>query len=370
MLKTLKKPYTQRPLIELIANIVNDFDVDALNELHQNRGLFRYKQRKSLLLVDFLYSLSRSKTAARFCGSDKLLTEKAYDLTLAKFFEIPVQNSKGIETKGTDCRYYFRAFMNYFQNKYKFDDIDSLETELHCASRLQSFITRHFYFSCLECIRRQKRLYRRYIWRLDDCNMSLWMPTEMTGNMCRKWLTDNIPQINTEGIGEKDRIQQIIYDRLGRRKLISLQSCRAPIPDRSDYGNPVSESLSSDGLAELVSREKSEIIDTLNRKIASLGAEKLKHLINDIFENILTGRSKAADIACKYGIDKVTFSRFAGTKWASRQDFDPAAVPVLWKNTAGILAADDRFVEAAKSAGIWQRIEKIFKHNRESNHHE
>ncbi len=368
--KPPKKPYKQKPLVELICDIIYCFDFDALNELHENRTLFRYKHRKSLVLVDYLYCLSQSKTTASYCNSDKLLTEQAYDLTMAKFFEIPAQNSTGLETNGTDCRYYFRAFMNYFQKKYKLDDIDSLETELRCASQLQSFVTRHFYLSCLECIRRQKRLYRRYIWRLDNCKMSLWMPTEMTGNMCRKWLDKNINDLNPGNVGQKDRIQQIIYDRLGRRKLISLDSCKALIPDKRDYQNPVTESLSADGLAGLVSQEKSETINTLNYKIASLGTDRLKHLITDIFENILTGKSQDGQIACKYDIDKVTFSRFAGTKWSNRDKFDAGTIPVLWKNTAGVLACDDRFVEAAKNAGLWQRIQKIFKDNCESNRHE
>ena len=362
MYKTLAKQIKQKEktLVELVGSIVNDFDILSLQEIHENRDMFRYKEKRSLLLVDYLYCLSQSRTALELCNNKRILTEKAYDLTLSKFFEIPQKHLSGSETGGIDCRYYFRAFMDYFKKKHELKGLHSpLDIELQAASFFQSFVTRHFYLSCLECIRQERKMFRRYQWRLSGQIISIWMPSEMTGSMCRNWLNSTIEDIDLCQIGEKDRIQQIVYDRLGRKRLVSLCTFQPEVSGIEYYESPVSDELPNQGLAEMVSQEKSERIDQLNHKIAGIGAERLKQMILEIFEELLSGRCQARDIALRYGLDKVTFSRFAGTRWSNSDNI--TTVPVLWKNTASILAADDRFVEAAKNSGLWDRIRMICK---------
>ena len=123
--------------------------------------------------------------------------------------------------------------------------------------------------------------------------------------------------------------------------------------------NPVSYELCREGVGKLVAQEKSEIPDQLHYKIAELGPERIRNMVLEIFEKLLPKKCQARDIANSYGLDKITFSRFAGTKWANSDSINPLRVPVLWRNTAGMLASDDKFVEAAKNSGLWDRIRAV-----------
>ena len=141
--------------------------------------------------------------------------------------------------------------------------------------------------------------------------------------------------------------------------MISLDCFPYEIPGKEHFGSSVSDEMPRQGLAEIVSQEKSESIDQLHYKIAELGPVRIKRMVLEIFDQLLGGKCRAKEIACKYGLDKVTFSRFAGTKWSNSDTVNPSRVPVLWKNTAGILASDDRFVQAAKNSGLWDKIRAI-----------
>jgi hypothetical protein len=146
---------------------------------------------------------------------------------------------------------------------------------------------------------------------------------------------------------------------LGYRRLISLSHFPYELPGKEPHEIPVSDWLCRQGVAKVVAQEKAENLDQLHKKITALGAEKVKTMVLDIFEQLLEGGCRAMDIAGRYGLDKVTFSRFAGTQWALRDDICAGQIPVLWKNTARMLACDDRFVEAAKQSGLWDRIKLV-----------
>lgn len=107
------EPYTQMALVELIRRVVWRADVQALCELHENRPLFRHQNSQPLLLVDFLVRLKQWAQSRRWCQSQPMVLEQAFDQTLAKFLNIPGKNElyqEPTETLGPDCRYYYRAY--------------------------------------------------------------------------------------------------------------------------------------------------------------------------------------------------------------------------------------------------------------------
>ena len=65
-------------------------------------------------------------------------------------------------------------------------------------------------------------------------------------------------------------------------------------------------------------------------------------------------------IADSFGINRSTFTRFAGSNWLSQsgksQDYP---TPDLWFNTAETLASHPLFVRVAEDAGILDRLEKV-----------
>ena len=59
--------YTYMSLVALVERIVKDEDKDALNELHENRSFFRFKDSRPLLMIDFLVKLKQQPTSRKWC---------------------------------------------------------------------------------------------------------------------------------------------------------------------------------------------------------------------------------------------------------------------------------------------------------------
>ena len=97
-----------RPLSLLITLIVVGSRA-ALDEFHNSRVLFRYKGN-SYRLVEFLQIL-RDNEIDR--GTNPIIADDTYDLTLAKFSNIPEEShEQKIRFANVDCRKHFRACLN------------------------------------------------------------------------------------------------------------------------------------------------------------------------------------------------------------------------------------------------------------------
>jgi len=311
-------------LLELSRRIVEYDDTEALKELHDNRPLFCYKDDNSLLMADFLLKVGQSQITYRWCGYDSAIAEDAYDLTLAKFLNIPFKNSnnsESAETDGPDCHYYYKAFYRHTIARLETKSPTSvIEEELMVAGMLQKMVMRHFYFSCLECRRRAQKLIRCYQWKLDRYILPVWLPVEMPGRRIEKWLSDNIPDVDPSLPGEQDTVQAIVNKLLYRPKMVALHEIAQQGKDMpakaASLPSILEEEISAEGLAEVVAQEKSDNIDQQRPAIQLLGKRKLKALILEIFHKLTFGNCQTAGLARKFGVTKATFSRFAGCKWS------------------------------------------------------
>jgi len=361
-----KQPdYKQMSLLELSGHIVRNSDMNALKELHDNRSLFHYKDDTPLLMADYILKLKQSKIANQWCGHDSMVLENAYDLTMAKFLNTPAEcgdECESDETQGPDCRYYYEAFYDYATVKLEAkSSTNIIEAELIAAKMLQRMVMRHFYLSCLECKRQGQKLVRRYHWKLNCHTLAVWLPTEMPGNRCRKWLSDNIPDVDPARPGERNRVQTIVNQLLRRPRIVPLYEMNGK--GKNVMARPTSlhaiieDDISTKGLAEVVADEKADNIEQQRSAIRQLGRYKLKILILGVFDCLSCGNYEAANFVTKFSLSKATFSRFAGCRWANNDNGAVAGfIPDLWRNTAHILASDPCFIQMAQEAGVWKRV--------------
>jgi len=352
-------------LLRLCALIHREADADALKELHANRPLFRMTGGKLLLMAEYLVSLKQRHIAYEWCGRDCVVLEKAYDLTLAKFFNLPNKCEAGTapgETDGPDCRYYYKAFHDHAVAQLKRQPPqDAIRAEYMSAALLQKMVMRHFYLSCLECSRQAQKLVKRYAWRLNGRTLYIWLPIEIPGKRCQTWLQDSIPDVDHKRPGERDRVQAIVDRLIAKRRILSLEELGRNVegtPLASSAGLPsVEEGISTDGLAESVAEEKADNIKYQRPAIQSLGKARLRQLVRRIFDDLVSERYEAKNIASDFGLSKATFSRFAGSRWNNSPERNALSpVPDLWRNLAHVLASHSTFRKAAQKAGVWRQV--------------
>ena len=358
--------YGRVPLIQLAMGISQWADHQALRELHANRSVFRNRSNQLVVLAEFLADLRDRDITFQWCGRDPVVVDQAYDLTLSKFLNLPSQRPDGrqnAEHDGPDCRHYYRAFCNHAAAVLKEQPAGNLlDRELRAATLLQTLVTRHFYLSCLECWRRAQKLVRRYRWQVDGASLLIWLPVEMSGRRCRRWLETNFPDVDPKRPGERDRLQGRVDRLLARRRVLSLDRLSASEGQvLAHHSRPqCADDISIHGLAAVVAGEKAENLEAQRPSIKVLGGPTVKRLVETVFESLATNQHKAETIARTFGLSKATFSRFAGCHW--RRDSGASgesAVPDLWRNTAHILASCEEFVAVARQAGVWDRVRRV-----------
>jgi len=363
----IRQRYQRMPLTQLVCDIFQNSDRLALRELHEHRQVFRLRSGQCVLMAEFLLDLKDRDLTFQWCSRDPVVVDQAYDLTLAKFHDLPSLSPDGgaaASSQGPDCRHYFRAFGEHMaEESEKRPPTSLIDAEIRAADALQRLVTRHFYLSCLECSRRAAKLVRRYTWKVNGERLGLWLPVEMGGSHCRRWLQDNVPDADPARPGERDRVQAIIDRRLGRRRILSLDR----LQERGAYGAAAAEpetwaeEVSSVGLADAVAEEKAENIDEQRPSLRGLGEGRLKELIRTVFASLAEDRYHADRIAADFGLSKATFSRFAGCRWRrdGRDSTGATGIRDLWRNTAHVLASHEDFVAVARDAGVWDRVRQV-----------
>lgn len=357
--------YRRLPLVELIELIAHHGDLAALRELHEHRTIFHHKRGPGLRLVEYLQRLRESSVAQRLCGHNANILDRAYDLTNDKFSRLPGnpasrgrrQAARGRQ-RGPDCRYYFRAFLEYVAQNAK-TSRSALEAELFAARRLQTFVYRHFLFSCKDAARQEPGASRTFFWRVNGRGIRVWMPSDMSRVQCKGWLKANVEAPDFRRPGERKRVQGIIDQRLGRPAVLRFSQALGEKAGRMSKCQSipwsVQHEMSTGGLAAAVAREKAQAIHRQRPAIRRLGPDQLARMIRCIFEELAAGTYKDSEVAHEFGLSKPTFSRFAGSRW-SRRDTSATVIPDLWRNTAQVLAGNAVFTESAKAAGIWDQV--------------
>ena len=349
-----KTNYRTMSVIELVELIVEDSDRAALREFHDHRRIFRFGESQSLLLTDFIDALCNSPWALGLAGHNYNLIEKTYDHLIDRFSNIPNDNYP----QGSDCRYYFDAFLASVYRLCRQDNIDNpLEKELLAAKTLQNMIVHHFKYCLKECTRNLNPLRTRYQWDVNGGSIIVWMPVLVSGHDRRVWLEEHIINPDPVNPAEKYRIQQIIDSQFGLPTIEDFEYCRETFIQQDDrHLLPDQEEIDVKGLASAVADEKSKNIDGMRPAIKALGKQKLGDLICCIFQDISYDSYEEKRIAEKFCISRATLSRFAGSRWHISAC---ERCPDLWSNLARVLAKNTAFTEAARQYGIWDKVLKI-----------
>jgi hypothetical protein len=293
------------------------------------------------------------------------VADAAYDLTLEKFAQLPPASPASAppgRLVGTDCRKYFGAYLRYLEQEAGgLAWYATVKGEGAAAQILQRFVVRHFHLSLREACRNVGGT--RYVWRRPEGDVTLVMPRWLSGLARRRWLEENVPDVDLSRPDERFRIQSLIDVRLvsdadaGAESWAERQQRCVPGIDSPLF------SLSVDGLARVLAQEKSDAIDLQRPAIRALGAAKLQAMITRVFDDLSDGELRDTDVANEYGLAKATFSRFAGSQWSRTYGNGGSCVPDLWANTAQILASDPVFTEAARAAGVWERVRSVVRAN-------
>lgn len=365
--RTLAKDST----VKLIRRIVEDSDRSALEVFLETRKLFRIKNGPPLLLHEFLLKL-RDRLVRSFALNDVQLADCAYDLTLAKYSNLPVTapnktklDDYSLKGTGTDCRNYYRAFLSKMhrgkdQGKIK----NRAEEESYAGVVIQKMVYNNFLQSKLEC-QRDTPFSVRYMWEVNGVKLYLWYPSYMTAKEFRNWLEENIKDLNHRRPYEQKHIQSLIDVALKRGYHISTDDPDALIGLNKEMGKESSPTEQKEsqmfvgGLSEAVARRKVEEIQELRPSIAKLGEKTITVMILQIFSDLSVGAYSVTETADQYGVSKPTFSRFAGNKWFEKieqfenvGDIKNIVIPDLWKNTAEILAENPYFLEKVLNFGF------------------
>ena len=359
--------YGRLTLLRLAELIARSSDSKALRELHDNRRVFYYHNNQPFRLAEFADKLRQSRQARRWCNGESEILEKAYDLTISKFNNLPnpENNCPEVKLEGPNCRYYYEAFIKQAakttDSQFHYRDDDK---EREVAKLLQNLIVRHFRLSCQECSRRDRELTTRYLWQVNGHTMEIFLPLDIEGRQRGKWLADNIRDVDPTRPGERDRVQDIVDDLTRKRNILSLEDIEENtiVADPPDFGPQIQQEITVKGLADVVAGEKAENIEVQRDAIQQLGKEKLRQLVRQVFDCLARGEYEVVKVAENFGINKTTFSRFAGSNWLTQSGKSRNyPIPDLWFNTAQTLAGHPVFVRVAEDTGILSRVEKVLK---------
>jgi hypothetical protein len=397
---SLKKEST----VSLMRRIVDNSDTLAVKVFHEMRRLF-YRSGKWVRLAEFVRALKDSSVGgareekSAFINMSEV-SDSAYDLTLAKFRNIPSQNLNPVMTdnKGftwnVDCRKYFKALLEKIDTTLNEEKITSeIDIENRVAEIAMGFVIGHFDLSMKECKRRDTTS-TRYVWEVGGRKIYLFRPSHLTAGQLRKWLEDNIADINPDAPHEQDRIQAMIDKkhpcgatiRTDDHEILEAQerdnelwsdqkypsgtSVQADDPEIVDEpgmeDKPSIEynegSQFSARLSVYVAKEKSENLNALRPAIGILGKEGVHDLVIRIFEDMEDGQYNLSKVARDFTLSKATLSRFAGSDWRKDEDMKQLSkedIPDLWINTSRVLAENTALMETVKSTKYFGVIDDI-----------
>ena len=347
------------PWLQLIQRIADTGDTVALHELHEHYTPLRVNGSPPLSILAYLNRLRESSWARARCGGNPVAVDKAFNLTVGKFLEKPKGNRKR-RKRGPDCRCYYRGFLSVLSKW--MDEHPSatlLEQELACSLLLQRFVLHQFRKSCEEARRAANAACSRYTWRLPSGRIVVYMPVAVGGRRRRHWLEEHVEDPDPQRPGERQRVQGIVDAYLGVPRNLSIEGDDiSSISGDGDAGSslsPFEVVITAEGLAKAVADEKAANIHQQRPAIQRLHPSNLHRLVMQIFHDLQDGCYSEKRLAQQFGLSHATLSRVAGSRWRLRPGEPP---PDIWANVAQVLSANNDFVEAAKDAGVWPRVQQ------------
>lgn len=208
--------------------------------------------------------------------------------------------------------------------------------------------------SCLEARRWIDPTRTRYAWETNGLVIYVWLPTSMPGRQRRTWLEQNVTAPAAMCPAERRRIQATIDERLGVKTHFPLDECCDSVDSPLGLDGLVDQEIGGHGLADVVAEEKAYNIRKQRPAIQALGRAGLKRLVRRVMEELREGHYEERAIAAAFGLSTPTLSRFAGLRWRDRTQGPP---PDLWTNVAKTIVGHRAFVDAAKEAGVWPRVQ-------------
>ena len=342
-------PYSYLDLPGLARLVVDSADRAALCEIHANRRVFRSASKGWLLFTEYLHNLR-----ARFRGDNKIenkrlaVVDRAYDLTVDKFFHIPEKENNG----GVDCRHYYRAFVSAVDEEFSTSPPrNQVEGETKAGALLQGLVNKHFQLSIRQAFRESECFRSRYRWQDKDGSITVWMPRHLHGEKRRQWLEQHVENLDASRPGEKERVQAIIDSFFPKESFISLFDVEH-LPLSPPHSRTEKEiEASTNAFAAMVAEEKAQTIHLQRPAIRGMGSGRLKQLVLRIFEDIRSEEYEQKKVASEFGISTATLSRFAGSDWKQKWP-DQDYVPDLWRNTAQVISQIPAFREVAEETGM------------------
>ena len=348
--------YRSLSLFDLISEIVENNDLQALSEFHNNRRIFSYNNTR-LVLVEFLNELRESVIRGGSSSRNTLdVADRSFDLTLAKFSNLPLppnpahsikkNNSDELTRRGPNACLYFKAFLKRCEKSFNKKPLKGeIEREIRAGELLMGLVRRQFSFSIIDAERELLNPFRsRYNLKVDGGTITLYLPVAIKGLERRKWLEEHVEVENVKPSGEKrECIQALINRNYANQRMVALREAQN-VPDKSihwpdDGSRPPS-------LAEVVAEEKAHNIEKQRPAIRALGKETLKQLILRIFDGIVDTHYSDGKVAEDFGLSRGTLSRFAGSHWGKKEGNPP---PDLWKNMGQVLLKNCHFEELART---------------------
>ena len=345
-------------LVELVLAIIRNSDNFALHELHRRR-LFWYGGRW-LTMAEFLLALRDSPLGQRLSDGCCEAAELAYDLSVDKFMVLPSSRradapgepSAGGRRPGPNPTLYHRAFLKEACRRLRtIPAEDGLRRESVAAHCLQGFVVRTFGLSCRDALRRIRRTVRRYVWSPNGQSLTLWVPSDVPGRRISAFLVANFPSGGLAEPDAQDQAQALVNAAFRRRSVIALDAINVGSHPEAPSDSALDGLFAVDDLAATVADEKADGIQNLRPSIMHLGRRRLRKMILAIFTRLADGEYSAIAMAREYGLSKAAMSRWAGLRWSDCDKGDELRgdIPDLWRNVAGVLAGNVRFVRAART---------------------
>jgi hypothetical protein len=359
----------ERTFLDLIKDIVQG-NSEALWEVH-GRSIFEIANGRRVTLAEYVDNLREATHKEgwwRHAGTE--VVDRAFDMLLDRFQNLPVEEpdcsvraekeTDVPESRGPDCRNYFRAFSDYVAGTFeRCPPATELEAEVRAARLLQRFVRWHFYPCIKESLREANPLMSRYTWKVNGYKFNLWFPKSI-GHQRREWLEQHVPNPTELRPWDRSRIQYLIDKYFGSLRLLSLDvdDHVSHIPGPPILGTPrIDGGIAGTSSRELIAEEKAQTIDQQMPAIRVLGRERLKALVLAILENLVSGREADKALAKRFGLGPASFSRFAGRGGRGKKKRE--RLPALFINIAHYMSEIPYFVALAESEGVLDKAKRV-----------
>ena len=308
--------YAAMPLLRLAQLIADQGDRSAIDEIHR-RTPCHFRGSGPITITDCLNRLCEARTIREESRDGKEAAELARVLAAERFYNLPPE-CMGERGHGANCRVYFQAFLDHLaENSVITDDMPRSEAEQHVASKLNGLVRLQYERCFGGAIRDGHPVMSRYMWRPTKCpgrKVCVFMPTRVIREERSRWLEENIPDVDLDRAGERQRIQAIIDSRLGIPLMLPIKDFDSDALDAEKALCVPNDRSSCDmsaaaAIIDLCAKKISEGRYTRRELFDGLSRNMKELCVRIILENDITEHHSDTQLAELLGMGKVTFSR-------------------------------------------------------------